>query len=392
MKKIIFLIALLATASEAPAQKFSQLLESLVNSSPELKAMDMEHQAEAEEMAQENTLSGPELEGFHKWGTEGDTKYGVGISQGFDWPGLYRARSAARKANDNALAQLRLSTRADRMLELKQLMIQLITTREQLRLVNEANQNMKRLLELYQRGYEAGEESILDVNKLKIEGVRLSRRATALQDEADGVLQSIAAIAGSNAMASELNSLTISDLPSDPILSEADAEQQIDRSPAMQYQRAMQEATRQSERVARLQGFPTFAIGYELEREDGQYFNGISVNIGLPSWSNKHRKASARYRMLEQEVKMDAARLGEVLKMRRLRAAALRARSDEQLLSTVLQTTNQAELLGKALKGGQISLLTYLQELGYFLDATCDYYDTLNNAAQLCAELNKYNL
>lgn len=385
-------MALLALASEASAQKFSQLLESLVNSSPELKAMDMEHLAETKDMAQENTLSGPELEGFHKWGTEGDTKYGVGISQGFDWPGLYRARSAARKANDNALAQLRLSTRADRMLELKQLMIQLITTREQLRLVNEANQNMKRLLELYQRGYQAGEESILDVNKLKIEGVRLSRRATALQDEADGVLQSIASIAGTNAMASELNSLTISDLPSDPILSEADAEQQIDSSPAMQYQRAMQEAARQSERVARLQGFPTFAIGYELEREDGQYFNGISVNIGLPSWSNKHRKAAARYRMLEQEVKIDAARLGEILKMRRLRAAALRARSDEQLLSTVLQTTNQAELLGKALKGGQISLLTYLQELGYFLDATCDYYETLNNAAQLCAELNKYNL
>lgn len=391
MKKIICAVALLLTVAAASAQKFEQVLENIVSASPELKALEMEHAAESEAMAQENVLSGPELEGFHKWGTEGDTKYGVGISQGFDWPGLYRARKAARKANDNALEQLRLSSRINRSLEVRLLMIQLITTGEQLHVVRQANENMANLLALYQRGFEAGEESILDVNKLKIERLRLNRRSVALQDARQELLEQIASIAGSSAYTADLTSLTLDDIPVGKIADEAYYEELIDRGPQMQYLRAMKEAALQSERVARLSGYPSFSLGYELEREDGQYFNGISVNIGLPSWSNRHRKASARYQVMEQEVKADASRLADILRMRRLRQSAIRATAEKDMFSTILDSTNQDILLKKALDGGQISLMTYLQELGYFLDARCDYYETVNNAAQLCAELNKYD-
>ncbi|MDE6267073.1 MAG: TolC family protein [Muribaculaceae bacterium] len=393
MKKKIFTLFLMATVISASAgEKFQQLLETLVSSSPDIKAMILDHEAESEAAAQENMLAGPELEGFHKWGTERENKYGVGISQSFDWPGLYGARKAARKATDSALEQLRLSCMADRTLELKLLMIQLITTGEQLRVVEEAESNMSQLLQLYQRGFEAGEESILDVNKLKIEKLRLTRRLTSLRESRESILESILSIAGSSGHSADLLSLKLSDLPADAIADEAFYEDAAEHSPQMQYYRAMQESARQNERVARLSGYPSFSIGYEMEREDGQYFNGISVNIGLSSWSNRHRKAAARYRLMEQEVKMNSARLAEILRLRRIRSAALRARSEQQLFSEVLGSSNQSELLKKALDGGQISLMTYLQELGYFLDARCDYYETANNAAQLCAELNKYNL
>ena len=94
---------------------------------------------------------------------------------------------------------------------------------------------------------------------------------------------------------------------------------------------------------------------------------------------------------MEQEVKADATRLADILRMRRLRQSAIRATAEKDMFSTILDSTNQDILLKKALDGGQISLMTYLQELGYFLDARCDYYETVNNAAQLCAELNKYD-
>ncbi|MDE7153752.1 MAG: TolC family protein [Muribaculaceae bacterium] len=390
MRKIICTLALIAAIGSASAQKFQQLLDRIVSESPELKALELEHAAESEAMAQENILAGPELEGNHKWGTRGENKYGVGISQNFDWPGLYKARSAARKANDNALLQLRLSSADNRRLEVKLLMIEYVTTGEQLRVITDAVHNMSRLSELYQRGFEAGEESILDVNKLKIEKLRLMRRETQLREQREQLLETLLATAGNNSFAPELKSLSLADLPADAIADEAEYEQRIDRSPNMQYYRSMHEACLQSERVARLSGYPTLGIGYELEREDGQYFNGFSVSIGLPSWSNGHRKASARYQAMAQEVQMDAARLGEILKMRRLRTAALRAAGERDIFSEVLASSNQPELLMKALKGGQISLMTYLMEVGYFLDATCDYYETVNNAARLCAELNKY--
>lgn len=391
MKKIICTLALLAAISSASARDFGQLLDLIVAESPELKALELEHAAESEALTQENILSGPELEGNHKWGTRGENKYGVGISQNFDWPGLYKARSAARKANDNALLQLRLSSADDRRLEAKLQMIEFVTTGEQLRIVTDAAANMRRLLDLYQRGFEAGEESILDVNKLKIELLRVGRRETALREQRERQLESLLTMAGTGSIAADLKSLTQADLPADAIADEAEYERQIDSSHRMEYYRSMQQASRQSERVARLSGFPTFGIGYELEREDGQYFNGFSVNIGLPSWSNGHRKASARYQAMAQEVQMDAVRLAEILKMRRLRAAAFRAAGERDMFSEVLTSTNQPELLMKALKGGEISLMTYLQEFGWFLEASSDYVETVNNAAQLSAELNKYN-
>ena len=112
----------------------------------------------------------------------------------------------------------------------------------------------------------------------------------------------------------------------------------------------------------------------------------------MPSWSNKHRKASAEYARLENELNMNSARLASVMKMRSLRASALGAQSQCQQFASVLGELNQQALLMKALKGGQISLLQYLQEMDYFLEASADYLETLNNAAQLSAELNKYNL
>lgn len=391
MKKIICTILLSVSVFTASAQKFQQVLESIVSSSPEMKAMEFANGAETEALAQENILAGPEIEGSHQWGNKGERKYGGGISQSFDWPGLYGARAKARKANTDALMQLQKSALADLTLEVKLLMIEFITTNEQLRAVSEASSNMNKLLELYQRGFKAGEESILDVNKLKIEHLRLSRRVTQLQEERDALLESIMGKAGSESVSDDLLSMTLNDLPADPIADEAEYERIIDQSAKMQYMRSMQEATRMTGRVARLSGMPTFSLGYSMEHEDGQYFNGISVNIGLPSWSNKHRKATAEYQLLEQEVKMDAERLAQVLKMRRLRTSAQRARTEQEMFREVLESTNQAELLMKALKGQHITLMTYLQELNYFLDATCDYYDIVNNAAQLCAELNKYN-
>lgn len=393
MKNIIaaalLLIALPATVT---AHKFQTVLNEIVQSNPELKALAASHGAEIEQMAQENVLAGPEIEGNHKWGTRHETKYGVGITQRFDWPGSYRARSKARTAAEKAMLQLQLSTVLDKTVEAKLLMIQYVTTGEKLKLMLDAKGNMDRLLTLYERGFKAGEESILDVNKLKIEQLRMARDVAQLEDTRDNVLQMLLSMAGGAPVAAGLKELTVADIPQEPVGSEEYYEGLIDQSPAMAYYRSMDESMVQNKRVARMAGMPSFAVGYELEREDGQYFNGISVSIEMPSWSNKHRKASAEYARLENELNMNSARLASVMKMRSLRASALRAQSQCQQFASVLGELNQQELLMKALKGGQISLLQYLQEMDYFLEASADYLETLNNAAQLSAELNKYNL
>jgi outer membrane protein TolC len=58
----------------------------------------------------------------------------------------------------------------------------------------------------------------------------------------------------------------------------------------------------------------------------------------------------------------------------------------------VLESGNNEKMLQKALEGGQISLLDYLLELRYFLEAQQTLLDLEFEYNTLMTDLNKYQL
>ena len=139
MKRIMILAALVAaTVTGANARAtFEQVLETVVKGNPDVAATVASGKAEIEEMKAENMLEGPEIEGHHAWGNFGDRKYGIGISQGFDWPGLYSARRGLIKATSEAKTYLNRSTVLDKAIEAKLLLIELVQFRRTLNLMND---------------------------------------------------------------------------------------------------------------------------------------------------------------------------------------------------------------------------------------------------------------
>ena len=57
---------------------------------------------------------------------------------------------------------------------------------------------------------------------------------------------------------------------------------------------------------------------------------------------------------------------------------------------SALKNDNSVELLKKSLEGGQISLLDYLGEMDYYMQAERDYLDVQYRYHQTLANLNKY--
>ncbi|MDE7155543.1 MAG: hypothetical protein K2N79_04575, partial [Muribaculaceae bacterium] len=131
MKKIIAtaIISLMIQTINAQSQSFDAVVSQMLVYNPAIKELNHGAEAEIQEMKAENILEGPELEGFHKWGNSGDRKYGAGISQGFDWPGLYSARRQMIRNNETALGLLRNATVTDKKVAARSLLIDLVKSK-----------------------------------------------------------------------------------------------------------------------------------------------------------------------------------------------------------------------------------------------------------------------
>lgn len=119
----------------ATTDRFEEVAHSITANSPILKAYMLEAESELENLRAENELPAPELGGSYLWGRgETGNKWSVSVSQGFDWPGAYKARRRAAGKGEDAMEALRVANYCDKLLEVKQALVGLIGARKRLAL------------------------------------------------------------------------------------------------------------------------------------------------------------------------------------------------------------------------------------------------------------------
>ena len=136
---------------------------------------------------------------------------------------------------------------------------------------------------------------------------------------------------------------------------------------------------------------PGFTLGYIHEWEMGDNFNGFSVSMTLPFLTGKKKLTAAKQRVKAMEIEKDMSLiklLGE-LDGEYENACALQSLIKEY--DGVVHDNSNITLLKKALDGGQINFLTYMQEVNYFLAAHRDYHETLYRYNVSLARLQRYN-
>ena len=142
--------------------------------------------------------------------------------------------------------------------------------------------------------------------------------------------------------------------------------------------------------AVRASSAPGFSLGYQHVYELGERFNGITAGVSLPVFSTRHKRKAAAYQVQAMQEAYASTLSNRISEMKSCRAQAVRLSEQLSEIAPVVLDKRPAELLHKALKGGEISLLTYLQELNYFLEAQLDYTDTLCGYQLLMARLNRY--
>lgn len=382
----------MAAGLSAVAADINSLARQVVANNPSASAMLENIKASRLDMKAQNQLEAPELEVEHMFGEKGvHDKTGVSLTQSFDWPGAYRARSQASDASAEAMERLRQGSILDLTLEAKMVMLEIINTRQRLALVDSISANVERITAHTDEGFAHGIFTRLDVNRMKIERIQIADRRTALENRLGELEENLRGLNGGKDVSEimkNLESFPIERLENlDTYLAAVETS-----DPSLAASKLSAESSRLASKAENLSRLPGWSLGYRYSREEGHSFNGFSVGMTLPflrkNYSGKSAKSAAAASGFEYEA-MLAQRQAEV---RSLYNQALRLAQSNREYSQVFDQSNNIALLTKAYKGGQLNSVSYLNDINYFLDANEAYIESLYNYAATLARLNKYSL
>ncbi|MDE6306638.1 MAG: TolC family protein, partial [Muribaculaceae bacterium] len=363
----------------------------IVANSPGLHSSESITKSELLQRKAENNLPDPELNGEYQWGQAGvGDKWSIGISQSFEWPGVYQARNKANaQAAVAADARIR-SEYMDKMLDVKLLLIEYVAIRQRIQILEKIKEHVSDLNTFYKNAYDHGETTVIDLNKSTIELAEIKSRYNAALNDLSAATEAIQKEAGITPVDTWL--VNIDQFPAETMLTEDQYTALINTADqSIRYADASYKAAQYDAKAAKRSSVaPGFSLGYTHIYELGDNFNGVSVGLSLPVFSAKGKYKAATYQVSALHREYESAIADRISEMKSCRSQAVRMSEELAEISPVVLDKRPAELLLKALKGGEISLLTYLQELNFFLEAQLDYTDTLRDYHILMARLNRY--
>lgn len=391
LRLLPLLTAVIIPAAMAGSTPFDEALAEVIGNNLSVRAEASRAQIETENILGENTLEAPELSFSRVWGSrkEYGNKWSLGVSQSFDWPGVYAARREAARTARSASQYMLESTLLDLRQEVRTLFIDIIHNTQLIEMQSELVDRMNQMEAYYKKAAEAGAETRLDYNKTVIERIAVHRELHTLEAQRSTLMSTLSTLNGGKdidgIIAKLGNAYPITRVP-----------ESIDKTVIMkrdpQYAAALAgvEAAKSMVKVEKRSRIPGFSIGYEHESEGDENFNGFSIGLTLPVWGRGHQiKAST----LEAEASLMDAELAltrRVAEMNgdRKQLDTLRHIMDEY--EPVVNEKSNYELLHKALKAGQITFLTYIEESNYFIAAKRDYLDTLYEYNLILTRLARY--
>lgn len=388
---MIIIAATLAMANAANAITIEDVIANVKQNNKELKYTTAQIDAQASEIKTNNNLSNPVVEGGYLFGKgPAENKWEVGVSQEFEWPGLYSSRGAANKARVEAM-KLGYSVKQLQLLtEAYGVCLDIISLNRQIEYEKNIQSNIDALYEKNMKAFEHGEVSVIDINKLKVERIGLQQKIDDCVLRRDALVKQLE---GYNANMPLAGVESLNEYPAQQLVSldEYLAEAKESAPEVMQY-RADMAADEKDVKVAKMQGLPKFSLGYKHANEEGNSFNGATVGVSLPIFENRGKKKAAKAKAISSQLAYDNAVLVLTNEVTTNYNKATTLGKQLAGYSEALDGVNNVEILNKALAGGQISLLTYLQEVRYFVEARAVMLEMESEYNQVLVNLNKYKM
>lgn len=361
MKRNLIIIALCALAlPRLQAQGLDEVLRSVAQHNKALQAQRQADEAEKTGIEAENGLEDPSVEysSFYSKGVSGQSGSELVVSQGFDFPTVYGQRSRAGRERKEAVDYRAEARRRDILLEAKYLCLDLIRLNRQQDLLQQRMKNASELLALFEERLEAGDATLIEVNKIKMERMGIQTELLQNHTAHRTALQSLLALNGNRPL--QFEEREYPDVP-DTRDFEALRDEVLAGDAALKAAEADTRAAGRTLTVSRHGWLPRLELGYRRNTGEDSKEHGFIVGGSIPLFSNRRQVKMARAQSVAAQLTADDLRLQT--------EAALHAGFNElQQLRKSMEVYDRPlmlqtlELLKESVKGGEMSVTDFFVE------------------------------
>lgn len=392
MKKIILGVIVLFAAGSASGQDlYTPVLKQIEQNSTTLEAL--KEQMEAQKLGNKTGINpaNPEVEFGYLWGnpsTMGNRK-DINVRQTFDFPTVYAQRSRLSDLQNKSAEYQYNSQRMQLLLSAKTRCIELVYCNALGKLYERQLKNAKQIADAYERMKQTGDANQLEYNKAVLNYTNIDNEVKRMNLERDRLLSELTQLNGGNPVVFDWTAYDSSLLPADFGNWYATAEA---GNPALQYLKSQVEVGNRRIKVSQASSLPKFSVGYMGEFVTGQQFQGVTVGMSIPLWENKNKVKQAKAAAKASERIVEDAKMQYYNRLKNLYAQVSELQNNVRRYNSVFEQNDNDELLFKAYKSGEISLLNYLLEVEYFFVAYDKRLQAERDLELALAELNAYSL
>ncbi len=371
MKTIIISMLVLFAGITLNAQNnINPVLSSIEENNTTLKAL--REQAEADKLQNKTGifLDDPEVGFNYLWGSPTDigNRTDFSVSQTFDIPTITGMKSRLANGKNNLVEWQYKADRMNILLEAKQYCIELVYYNSLLKELYLRLEHAQTIAKGYKDRMDRGDVSILEYNKVNLNLSTIQGEISRMEVEREALFAQLKRLNGGIEVVFNDSDYGNRELPLNFDEWYVQAE---DKNPILAYVRNEIEVSQKQVSLSKAMNLPKFTAGYMSEKVVGQRYQGVSLGISIPLWSNKNqvKQAKAAVAAAQSREADTKQQFYSQLQIQYSKAMGLKTTADKYRQS--LANVNNTILLKKALDAGEISLLDYMVEMGL-------YYDNVN--------------
>lgn len=365
------------------------VISEILRDNPTLSALRSSQKAEFESYGADNTLNGPEAEFEYLRGADGQTKWSFGVTQGFDWPGVYSARKKVNESRHSAFEYILKARSLDIAVEANSLLIQYHYASLRREALLELKSALIKINESLESGLEAGSVTIIDKMKAELEQNSVDRDIRLVDASLAAIKTNLIELAGREIDLTMINPVITPELSDN---AESYIQTAVESDPTLEAAIATSAVCRLEADVTRKSSLPSFSVGYRHEREEGVHFNGFAVSVALPSWGLNKRRLAAASAITASLSEEDRIRVSLTARIRSEWNQAAALKRDLEASNDREFRNKYVKLLEEAYQAGELSVLDFVREVTYCREVAMNLIDLREQYAQLIASLNRYEL
>lgn len=359
--------------SSAQAKSFAagstvDVLREVEQNNTTLKALRQSADAQKIENLTGIMLEDPEIGFSYLWGGPAaiGNRQDVSVTQTFDFGTLAGMKRKVAQEKNSLVEWEYLSQRMEILLEAELLCIELTHLNALAAVLEERAGNAATIAENQRSKLEHGEGNILEYNNSLLELGNAENSLAAVKAQQEAALSKLAGLNGGCR-----TGFTATDYAQEPFPADFDswyAEAQS-RNPVLAYVRGEIELSRKELTLSKTGNLPSLSVGYMGEFTLGQRYQGVSLGVSIPLWSNARRVRQAKAAVQAAQSREADAKQQFYSKLEAQYTLASSLKEVAENSRRTLDSADNRALLRKALDEGEISMQDYLVSLGFYYDA-----------------------